>query len=138
MSNHLPPKAIAWHLVLRWTIALIFFANGITKFYDPSFGADAVRFFSTLSDDVIASGINPYSKILDQLIIPNAYIFASFVKYSELFIAAAFLIGFPLRIAAYLAVFLHLNYLMIASVPTFIHLNLLMMVSEFTVYNAEK
>ena len=127
------PKAHAYMLILRWTIALIFFANGVPKLYDPGFGVDAEQFFSTLSDDVI---FKPYRIVLHDLVIPNAPIFASLVKYGEIALGIVFFLGWPLRTAAVAAGFLHLNYLAIASFPTFIYLNVLMIAAEWACVNA--
>ncbi len=128
MSDKLAPKAIAYILILRWTIALIFFFNGIPKLSDPSFGANADSFFHSLKDDVIFA---PYKSIFNNVVLPNVFIIASFVKYAEVAIAAMFFIGWPLRLATLTATFLHLNYLCIASFPTFIYLNILMIVAEW-------
>lgn len=127
------PRAQAYLLILRWAIALVFIANGFPKLSDPQFGAGADRFFASLSDDVIFA---PYKTVLKDLVIPNAFIFASFVKYSEVFLALVFFLGWPLRLAVALATFLHLNYLCIASFPTFIYLNILMIASEWAVLSA--
>ena len=127
------PKALAYLLVLRWTIAIIFFANGVPKLWDEGFGVHAESFFNTLNDDVIFS---PYKRVLEDLVIPNAYIFASLIKYSEIGIGIAFFLGWPLKLATMAATFLHLNYLCIASFPTFIYLNALMIVAEWACLNA--
>jgi uncharacterized membrane protein YphA (DoxX/SURF4 family) len=127
------PKAHAYLLILRWTIALIFFANGVPKLWDEGFGVHAESFFISLRDDVIFA---PYRRVLDDVVIPNAYIFASLVKYSEIAIGVFFFLGWPLKLATLAATFLHLNYLCIASFPTFIYLNVLMIVAEWAVLNA--
>jgi uncharacterized membrane protein YphA (DoxX/SURF4 family) len=106
------PKATAYLLILRWAIAFVFLANGFTKLSDPSFGANADDFFRSLGDDVI------------------------FVKYSELFLAAVFFFGWPLRLAVMLSTFLHLNYLCIASFPAFMYLNIIMIAAEWAVMTA--
>lgn len=125
-------KAQAYLLILRWTIALIFFANGVPKLWDEGFGVNAESFFISLKDDVIFS---PYKRVLEDLVIPNAYIFASIVKYSEIAIGIAFFLGWPLKLATLGATFLHLNYLCIASFPTFIYLNIIMIVAEWATMN---
>lgn len=127
------PKAHAYLLVLRWTIALVFFANGIPKLYDAGFGVDADQFFGTLYDDVI---FKPYKIVLKDLVIPNAHIFASLIKYGEIALGVVFFLGWPLRLAGLAATFLHLNYLAIASFPTFIYLNVLMIAAEWACVNA--
>ncbi len=133
MSDKVAPKAIAYLLILRWTIALIFFANGGPKLFDPSFGANADSFFHSLKDDVIFA---PYKTVFNNLVLPNVFIIASFIKYAEVAIAAMFFIGWPLRLATMTATFLHLNYLCIASFPTFIYLNVIMIVAEWTCLSA--
>jgi uncharacterized membrane protein YphA (DoxX/SURF4 family) len=135
MPDKLTPKAQAFLLILRWTIAIIFFANGVPKLWDPGFGAHADSFFASLRDDVI---FGPYKTVFKDLIIPNAFIIASFVKYAEITIGVIFFIGWPLRLGALLATFLHLNYLCIASFPTFIYLNVLMIVCEWMIRSAHE
>lgn len=127
------PRAQAYLLILRWTIAFIFLANGVPKLWDEGFGSHAPGFFKSLQDDVIFA---PYKQVLKTLVIPNAFIFASFVKYSEILLGIIFFLGWPLRFGAMLGTFLHLNYLCIASFPTFIYLNLLMIVCEWAVLYA--
>ncbi len=131
--SSLPPKAHAYLLILRWILALIFFANGIPKLYDAGFGANADQFFATLTDDVI---FQPYKIVLKDLIIPNAPLFASIVKYGEIALGIVFFLGWPLRLAATAATFMHLNYLAIASFPTFIYLNVLMIACEWAIVNS--
>ncbi len=126
-------KAQAYILILRWTIALIFFLNGAPKLNNPDFGAEAERFFYSLKDDII---FGPYKLIFKNLVLPNVYLISSFVKYAEIFLAATFFFGFPLRFSTYLASFLHLNYLCIASFPTFIYLNMIMIVAEWVCMSA--
>ena len=121
-------NAYAYLLVLRWVVAFVFFANGVPKLYDAGFGVDADQFFPTLLDDVI---FKPYKIVLKDLVIPNAPIFASLIKYGEIALAVTFLMGWPLRLATMTATFLHLNYLCIASFPTFIYLNILMIAAEW-------
>ena len=122
--------ALAFPLVLLFVLvlALVFFANGVPKLSDPGFGADAEQFFATLNDDVI---IKPYKIVLNDFVIPNAHIVASLIKYGEIALGISFFLGWPLRLTAICATFLHLNYLAIASFPTFIYLNILMIAVEW-------
>lgn len=124
----MPQKAIVYLYILRWVLALVFFANGVPKLSDPGFGADAEQFFATLNDDVI---IKPYKIVLNDFVIPNAHIVASLIKYGEIALGISFFLGWPLRLTAICATFLHLNYLAIASFPTFIYLNVLMIAVEW-------
>jgi uncharacterized membrane protein YphA (DoxX/SURF4 family) len=135
MNSSLPPQLFAFLLILRWTIAIIFFANGMPKLSDPAFGAHADSFFHSLRDDII---FTPYIKVFDVLILPNAFLFAAFVKYAEVFLAFSFFIGFPLSISTFVALLLHANYLCIASLPTFVFLNIIMIAAEFTCLAATK
>lgn len=137
-ERKLAPKAIAYILILRWVIALIFFANGAPKFMDPAFGAHAHDFFASLQDDLIFAPNNPYIKFFKIVVVPNAYLFAFLVKYAEVGVAIGFFLGFPLKLATMVAIFLHLNYLNIASLPTFIYLNIIMIVSEMVVLAANR
>jgi uncharacterized membrane protein YphA (DoxX/SURF4 family) len=129
------PKLFAYILVLRWVIGLIFILNGMPKFSDPSFGSQADVFFTTLRDDVI---FKPYLYFFDEVILPNAFLVAKAIKYTEVALGVMFLINIPITLAVGLAVFLHLNYLCIASLPTFMFLNILMIASEFTIFGSKK
>lgn len=128
MNPKFAPKVMAYLLILRWTLSLIFFVMGAPKLFDASFGASADTYFHSLRDDIILS---PYTTFFDKVVLPNVFIFASFVKYAELAIAAAFFIGFPMRIAVFGATFLHINYICIASFPSLLYLNILMIVCEW-------
>ncbi len=121
-------EAQAFLLILRWTIAIIFLANGVPKLWDPGFGAEADSFFLSLKDDII---FPPYKIVFKDLILPNAFIFASLVKYAEIALGVIFFVGWPLSTGTLAASFLHANYLCIASFPTFIYLNVLMIVAEW-------
>ena len=97
------------------------------------FGVGAESFFADLTDDVI---FKPYMIVLKDMVIPNAPLFASLVKYGEIALGVVFFLGWPLRTAAIAATFLHLNYLAIASFPTFIYLNVLMIACEWAIVNS--
>lgn len=128
-------KAVAYLLILRWAVALIFLVHGFQKFHDPAFGINAPEFFLTLKDDVI---FGPYKSIFKEMVLPNANLFASLVKYGEMAVGIAFLLGTPLRLAAAIGIFLNLNYLMIASMPSLIYLNLLMIVCQFVIVGTHR
>ncbi len=136
--SEVKPKALAWIFLLRWAIALIFFMNAYPKFSDPNFGAAAYDYFRTFRDDILLPKQNPYTQIFHTLILPNAYLFAWIVKHLEILIAVAFFWGFPMRFATWSAVFLHCNYLMIASIPSLLYLNIIMIVAEMTCLAASK
>ncbi|MDD9899229.1 MAG: DoxX family membrane protein [Candidatus Melainabacteria bacterium] len=128
MNPKFAPKVMAYLLILRWTLSLIFFVMGAPKLFDANFGASADIYFASLRDDIILS---PYTGFFNKVVIPNAFIFASLVKYAELAIAGAFFIGFPMRLAVFAATFLHINYICIASFPSLLYLNVLMIVCEW-------
>lgn len=135
MAKDISPKAIAYLLILRWAIALIFIIHGAQKMLDPSFGANAEQFFSTLRDDIT---IAPYRKFFNMVVMPNANLFALLVKYGELAVGAAFLFGFPLQLATMAGIFLNVNYIFISSTPSLLYFNLLMIVCQFVIYGASK
>lgn len=128
MSSNLAPKAQAYLLILRWALSLIFFVMAAPKLFDAGFGANADSYFYSLRDNII---IPPYTVLFDKVILPNVYIIASFIKYAELAIAAAFFLGWPMRLAVLLATFLHLNYICIANFPSLLYLNGLMIICEW-------
>ena len=77
----------------------------------------------------------PYVHVINDLIIPQAFIFASIVKYAELILGVAFFIGF-LGLAVFVAIFLHANYLCIADQEYLIYFNVLMIASEFVILHS--
>ena len=120
---------------MRWVIGIIFILNAMPKFSDPSFGSQADIFFASLRDDIIFS---PYETLFDDMILPNAFIIAKFIKYAEMILGICFIVNFPMRLAVLVALFLHVNYLCIASLPTFMFLNVMMISSEFVIYGASE
>ena len=135
MAEEKKSKAMAYLFILRWTVAFIFLIHGFQKFSDPAFGKDADEFFRTLQDDII---FGPYKGFFKNIILPNASLFAMLVKYGELGVGAAFLIGLPLRLAATGGIFMNLNYLFIASSPSLIFLNILMIVCQFVIVGTHR
>lgn len=135
IDNMVNPKNLsrfyAYLLIMRWVIGMIFILNAMPKFSDPSFGSQADLFFASLRDDIIAQ---PYKIVFNDIILPNAFIIAKVVKYTELALGIMFIINFPIRLAVFVALFLHINYLCIASLPTFVFLNIMMISAEFVVY----
>ena len=128
------PTLYAYLLIMRWVIGLIFILNAMPKFSDPSFGSQADLFFASLRDDVI---FEPYKILFNDMILPNAFLIAKVVKWAEVIIGAMFIINFPIQLAV-AALFLHLNYLCIASLPTFMFLNIMMIASEFVVFGSRQ
>ncbi len=52
-----------------------------------------------------------YANLLQQMVVPNWQVFAYFVTYCEFIVGLAFLIGFLVRPASILGVFLMINYI---------------------------
>lgn len=129
------PRLYAYLLIMRWVIGIIFILNAMPKFSDPSFGSQADSFFATLKDDVVFA---PYKGFFENIVLPNAFVVAKFIKYAEMGLGICFIINFPVRLAVFTALFLHLNYLAIASLPTFMFLNIMMIAAEFVVYGARR
>lgn len=123
-------KGIAYILILRWAIALIFLLHGIEKYNSPEFGEGAYAFMASLRDDIIFA---PYRDIFESFILPNANLFAFLVKYGEIGVGAAYLLGLPLRLALLVGIFLNLNYICIATEPLVIYFNLLLIVCQFVI-----
>ncbi len=129
------PRLYAYLLIMRWIIGLIFILNAMPKFSDPSFGSQADLFFASLRDDVI---FQPYKILFNDMILPNAFLIAKIVKYAEMAIGIMFIINFPIQLAVFTALFLHINYLCIASLPTFMFLNIMMISAEFVIYGSKE
>lgn len=131
------PKVVVYLLLLRWVIAGIFIANGVPKILgtDPNFGANAVNFFQSLESHI---WFGPYEKFFKVVVLENVYIFSFLVKWAEVALGAAFLIGFPLSIATFVAIFLHVNYIFVASIPMLVFLNIIMISAELLVNELSK
>ncbi|MBU6195983.1 MAG: DoxX family membrane protein [Cyanobacteria bacterium REEB446] len=129
------PRLYAYLLIMRWVIGVIFILNGYPKFSDPSFGSQADTFLATLRDDII---FKPYEGFFENIVLPNAFLVAKIVKYAEVILGICFIINFPIKIAVFGALCLHLNYLAIASLPTFMFLNIMMISAEFAIYGARQ
>lgn len=135
MSKDKSSNALAYLLILRWAIALIFLVHGAQKIMDPVFGAHAEQFFSTLRDDI---SFGPYRKFFNTVVLPNANLFALMVKYGEVAVGTAYLFGFPLRLAVMAGIFLNINYIFISSVPSMLYFNALMIVCQFVINGVNK
>jgi uncharacterized membrane protein YphA (DoxX/SURF4 family) len=131
------PKVLVYLLLLRWVIAGIFIANGVPKILgtDPNFGTNAISFFQSLEGHIWFA---PYSKFFTTVVLQNVYIFAFLVKWAEVILGGAFLIGFPLSLATFIAIFLHVNYIFVASIPLLVFLNVLMISAELLVNELSK
>ena len=128
-------KAIAYLFVLRWAIALIFLIEGFMKFQDPAFAEGSAKFFAGLVDDA-KFGI--YRDFLSQVVVPNSNLFALMVKFGEMGVGIAYLLGTPLRLAGLFGIFLNANYACISFAPNMLYLNLLMIVCQFTIVGTHR
>lgn len=129
------PRLYAYLLIMRWVIGVIFILNAMPKFSDPSFGSQSDSFLASLKGHVIFA---PYKGFFEHVVVPNAFVITKFIKYAEMALGVCFFINFPVRLAVFTALFLHLNYLAIADQPQFMFLNIMMIAAEFVVYGARR
>lgn len=135
MISSMSGKAIAYLFILRWSIALIFLVEGFLKFQDPSFGVKSAEFFASLVDD---AKFGFYKDFLSQVVVPNSNLFGLLVKFGEIGVGFAYLLGVPLKLASLAGSFMNLNYLMIATGPNMIYLNILMIICQFVIVGTHR
>ena len=118
-------------LCLRLAISYIWLSAGLSKLFNPSF-------ISTFSSTITNFGKNThfefYEGFLNQYVLPNSYVFAQLTIWGEILTGIAFLLGFPLLIAAIVGIFMNVNYFFVATATPSQFLNIILVFSQFAVY----
>ena len=118
-------------LLLRLAISYIWLSAGLSKLFNPQF---IITYPHTLVTFAKSSPFHFYTGFLNQYIIPHSYIFAQLTIWGEILTGIAFLLGFPMVIAAVIGIFMNLNYFCVATTTPSQFLNIIMIFSQFTAY----
>ena len=118
-------------LLLRLAISYVWLSAGLSKLFNPQFIS---TFSNTLTTFAKNSPFHFYSEFLNQYVIPKAYIFAQLTVWGEVLTGIAFLIGFPMTIAALAGVFMNLNYYFVATSAPSQFVNIILIFSQFAAY----
>lgn len=120
-------------LFLRLSISYIWLTAGLSKLFNSQFIGN---FSSTLTSFAKDTYFSFYSEFLKQYIIPNASVFAQLTIWGEILTGIAFLLGFPMILAASVGIFMNSNYYLVATSAPSQFLNILLIFSQLTVYAA--
>ena len=118
-------------LLLRLALSYVWLTAGLSKLFNPKFISS---FSGTLTEFAKNTHYAFYAGFLKDHIIPNAQIFAQLTIWGEILTGIAFLLGFPLFIAAAVGMFMNLNYYFAATTIPSQFLNLIMIFSQFAAY----
>ena len=118
-------------LLLRLAISYIWLTAGISKLLNPSFIS---HFPSTIEQFAKDTHFTCYSSFLKEQVLPNAQIFAQLTIWGEILTGVAFLLGFPLFIAAIIGIFMNVNYFLVATTVPSQFVNILLIFSQLAAY----
>ena len=118
-------------LLLRLAISYVWLNAGFSKLFNSQF---INTFSGTLSSFAKGTHYSFYADILKDNIIPNAQIFAQLTIWGEILTGVAFLLGFPLFLAAAVGIFMNLNYFFVATTIPSQFLNIIMIFSQLAAY----
>jgi len=118
-------------LLLRLAISYVWLSAGFSKLFNPQF---INTFPATLENFAKNTHYDFYNSFLNQYVIPHQQIFAQLTVWGELLTGFAFLLGFPMVIAAIVGIFMNLNYYFVAISAPSEFLNVLMIFSQFAAY----
>ena len=118
-------------LLLRLAISYVWLSAGLSKLFNSKF---INTFSETLQGFAKNTHYSFYTGFLNDHIIPNSQIFAQFTIWGEILTGIAFLLGFPLFIAAAIGIFMNLNYFFVATTVPSQFLNIIMIFSQLAAY----
>ena len=118
-------------LTFRLAISYVWLSAGLSKLFNVQF----INCFSgTLNDFAKNTHYAFYADFLKDHVIPNAQIFAQLTIWGEILTGIAFLLGFPLVLAALIGIFMNLNYYFVATTIPSQFLNIILIFSQFAAY----
>ena len=107
-AGHLWPIAI-----LRVYIGCFFLRAGIDKIHNGFLDSPALT--EILNKWIQAGAAHPnYVSFLKNFVLPHWQVFSHLVVFGEVFVGLSFIVGFMVRPAALVAIFLNLNFMMAA------------------------
>ncbi len=118
-------------LLLRLAISYIWLSAGLSKLFNSQFIG---TFSNTLNGFAKGTHYSFYAGFLKDYIIPHSQIFAQLTIWGEILTGIAFLLGFPLFLAAAIGIFMNLNYFFIATSTPSQFLNIIMIFSQLAAY----
>ena len=118
-------------LFLRLSISYIWLTAGLSKLLNKSF-------ISTFPNTLVAFARDThfpcYADFLKTYVMPNAQIFAQLTVWGEILTGIAFLLGFPMALAAAIGIFMNINYYLVATSAPSQFVNLILIFSQFATY----
>lgn len=115
MAPHAPPTFLV--LLLRVYLGAVFLVSGALKLASGDFASRMTRFLETVigasGEDVdpgLPTGFSWYRPFLEEVVIPNAELFASLVMAAEFAAGVALVLGVGTRLAAATGFVLLVNY----------------------------
>ena len=117
--------------LLRLSISYVWLAAGISKLLNKQFIS---TFGGTLETFAKNSPFPSYSSFLHTYVMPNAQIFAQLITWGEILTGIAFLLGFPMLIAAAAGIFMNVNYYLVATTAPSQFINIILIFSQFAAY----
>ena len=118
-------------LLLRLAISYVWLSAGLSKLFNVQF---ITSYPATLENFAKNSSYEFYSSFLNQYVIPNQQIFAQLTVWGEILTGVAFLLGFPMFIAAIVGIFMNLNYYFVATSAPSQFVNVILIFSQFAAY----
>ena len=118
-------------LLLRLALSYVWLTAGLSKLFNPQF---INTFSGTLHEFAKNTHYAFYAGLLKDHVIPHAQIFAQLTVWGEILTGIAFLLGFPLFLAAVIGIFMNLNYYFVATTIPSQFLNIIMIFSQFAAY----
>ena len=118
-------------LLLRLALSYIWLNAGFSKLFNSQF---INTFSGTLNSFAKGTHYSFYANILKDNIIPHAQIFAQLTIWGEILTGVAFLLGFPLFLAAAVGIFMNINYFFVATTIPSQFLNIIMIFSQLAAY----
>lgn len=116
---------------LRLTTSYIWITAGVSKLLNKTF---IDTFTGTIQGFIKSCHYDFYIGALKQYVLPNAHLFAQLTVWGEILTGIAFLLGFPLMIAAFMGIFMNVNYYLVANAIPSQFLNLIMIFAQFALY----
>lgn len=118
-------------LLLRLAISYIWLTAGLSKLFNKQFIS---TFPTTLQTFAKSSPFDFYSDFINKFVMPNSQIFAQLTTWGEILTGVAFLLGFPMFLAAIVGIFMNLNYYFVATTVPSQFLNIILIFSQFAAY----
>lgn len=118
-------------LCLRLAISYIWLSAGFSKLFNKEFIGGFSKMIAGFASN---THYGFYATFLKDHVLPNSQLFAQLTIWGEILTGVAFLLGFPLILAAAIGILMNLNYFFIATSTPSQFVNILMIFSQFATY----